>query len=191
VFDALPPPTNDRSCGACDLCCTIMAVRELPKPAFTPCRHLADPGPGCAVWGRHPASCQIFHCLWRRSAEILPPALFPADCGFLLAAEVTAAWPMLVKVCAAPERPDAWDRPAHRALFLRLAAAWNCPVVVIGEGLLGSHVFAPSGRSYARADHPEVFPNGGAGLQLEFEDYLPARLPPAEQIAQAHFSWEA
>lgn len=187
----LPIPlavTGDRRCGDCDLCCTLMAVRELEKPPFHPCAHLA-PGGGCGVWGEHPPSCRTFHCLWRASEDLLPPELFPADCGFLLAAEITPAWPMLVKVCAAADRPRAWDQPRWRAIFQALAAAWNCPVVVIGEGLTGEHVFAPSGASHSRAERPDLFPNDGAGLALGWDDYLPARRIPSEQIADARFSW--
>lgn len=165
-----------------------MAVRELDKAPWAACGHLAPAG-GCGVWGDHPPSCRSFHCLWRVSEHILPAEMFPADCGVLLAAEVTPAWPMLVKVCAEAGRPDAWDRPLHRQIFLQLAAAWNCPVVVVGQGVIGEHVFAPSGRSYSRAERPDLFPHDGAGLALGFEDYGPDRRAPAQIIADADFCW--
>jgi hypothetical protein len=182
-------PVGDRSCGACDLCCTVMAVRELDKPTWSACAHRAEAGGGCAIWGAHPVSCRTFHCLWRTSDVLLPAEMFPADCGFLLIAEVTPAWPMLVKVSAEASRPDAWDRPRYREIFLALAAAWNCPVVVVGPGVIASHVFAPSGRSYSRTERPDLFPQEGAGLALGLEDYGAARRAPAEQIAGARFSW--
>lgn len=166
-----------------------MAVRELEKPPFAPCAHLAKAGGGCAIWGEHPSVCRSFHCLWRASEDLLPPELFPPDCGFLLAAEVTPAWPMLVKICAAADRPRAWDQPAYHRIFQALAAAWNCPVVVIGEGLIGEHVFAPAGGSYGREERPDLFPDAGAGLALGWDDYLPDRRAPGEQIAAARFSW--
>ena len=180
---------SSRSCGACDLCCTVMEVRELGKDAFAPCPQLAGAGRGCRVWGEHPGACQAFACLWRGSDALLPPDLFPADCGFMLALDTAETWPTVVKVCAEAARPSAWDTPRNRALFSGVAAAWNCPVAVIGPGVRASHVFAPTGGVYARAERPEIFPNDGAGLALALDDWDPDRRPPAERIAQAGFGW--
>lgn len=186
---ALSAHITSRACGSCDLCCTVMGVRELEKQPFNACSHLAGDGRGCAMWGAHPPTCQSFHCLWRGSDELLPPELFPADCGFLLELDRSETWPTVVKVCAKPDRAEAWDTPANRALFASIAAAWNCPVVVVGEGVRASHVFAPRGGCYSRAGRPEIFPHEGRGLALPLEDYGPDRRPPAERIAEVGFSW--
>ena len=167
-----------------------MAIRELDKPAWTPCAHLASEG-GCAIWGNHPASCRSFTCLWRRSDELLPTGMFPADCGFMLAIDQTETWPTVVKVCAEAERPLTWDLPHYREIFARLAAAWNCPVVVVEDGLRGAVAFAPSGRVYDRAADPAVFPEDGRELAVPAADYGPDRRAPAERIAEAGFSWRA
>lgn len=182
-------PTT-RSCAGCELCCTIMGVEELGKAAWTACAHLGAEG-GCAIWGAHPAVCRSFTCLWRRSDDLLPPDLFPADCGFILALDQLETWPTVVKVCAQADRPDAWDTPRNREIFLRLAASWNCPVVVIEGGVRGVLAFAPSGRIFDRADHPDVFPLEGRGLTVPAEDFDPDRRPPAQRIAEAAFSWRA
>ena len=178
---------STRTCDGCTLCCTVMEVRELEKPPFAPCTHRA--AGGCGVWGEHPGSCKAFACLWRGSDILLPPDLFPADCGFMLALDPAETWPTVVKVCSEPTRPDAWDTPRNRRLFSRLAAAWNCPVAVIGEGVRASHVFAPTGAVHSRAERPEIFPHDGAGLALAPGDWGPDRRPPAQRIAEAAFSW--
>ncbi len=167
-----------------------MAIRELDKPAWTACAHLG-PERGCAIWGDHPGSCKSFTCLWRGSDEVLPPGMFPADCGFMLAIDQTEAWPTVVKVCAEAGRSRAWDEPQHREIFLRLAAAWNCPVVVIEDGMRGAVAFAPSGRVYDRFADPAVFPEDGRELAVPVSDYGPDRRAPAERIAEAGFSWRA
>ena len=177
-----------RSCSGCEMCCTTMAVRELGKPPGAACVHQSR-GRGCDVWGDHPGSCKAFACLWRGSDTLLPADLFPADCGFLLALDPAEAWPTVVKVCPEAGRPDAWDTPRNRRLFSRLAAAWNCPVAVIGEGVKASHVFAPTGGAYSRAERPELFPHDGAGLALAPHDWGPDRRPPAQRIGEASFSW--
>ena len=180
-------PTH-RTCDGCEMCCTVMAVRELEKPPWSPCRRLA-PGGGCGVWGAHPASCKSFTCLWRASDMLLPPDLFPAGCGFLLALDPAETWPTVVKICAEERRPNAWDTPRNRRIFAALAAAWNCPVAVVGDGVRASLVFAPRGGVYSRAERPELFPGDGVRLALTLDDYGPDHRPPAERIAEAGFSW--
>ncbi len=177
-----------RTCAGCQLCCHVMAVKELEKPAFNACRHLHVDG-GCGIWGEHPASCKTFTCLWRRSDLLLPPGMFPADCGFMLSLDQLETWPTVVKVCAEPARPRAWDQPSHRQVFARLAAAWNCPVVVIEEGLRGTLAFAPGGQVFSREAHPEVFPEDGRALAVPAADYGPDRRPPMQRIAEAGFDW--
>jgi len=180
-----------RSCGECEMCCTTMAVRELAKPPWTPCPQLAGGGRGCSVWGEHPTDCKTFACLWRGSDVLLPPDLFPADCGFLLALDPAETWPTVVKLCVEAWRPDAWDTPRNRRIFSRLAAAWNSPVAVIVEGTGATHVFAPAGGVYSRAERPELFPHDGGGLALDLEHWGPDRRPPAERIGEATFDWRS
>ncbi len=165
-----------------------MAIRELDKPAWTPCIHLARQG-GCGVWGTHPASCRSFTCLWRRSDALLPPEMFPTGCGFMLSLDQIETWPTVVKVCCDAARPNAWDQPAWRAIFAGLAEAWNCPVVIVEQGVRGAVAFAPSGRVFTRAEHPEVFPDEGRGLAVPGSDYGPDRRAPAVRIAEMQFAW--
>lgn len=59
-----PDPT--RSCGSCSLCCKVMSVNELEKPADRWCPH-AKPGVlhACRIYADRPHGCRVFHCLWR------------------------------------------------------------------------------------------------------------------------------
>jgi hypothetical protein len=117
--------------------------------------------------------------------------MFPAGCGFMLAVDQLETWPTVVKVCAEIGRPHAWDQPAWREIFRRLAAAWNCAVVVIEQGMRGRIAFAPSGRIYDRATDPAVFPAEGRELAIPAADYGSDRRPPAQRIADAAFRWDA
>ena len=182
-------PTT-RTCAGCELCCTVMGVKELGKAPWRPCVYLGATG-GCGVWGAHPDSCKRFTCLWRSSDDLVPAELFPPDCGFLLALDQVERWPTVVKVCPDAARPLAWDTAANRRLFARLAAAWNCPVVVLEQGAHGVLAFAPNGRVYTRERDADVFPQHGRSLAVPGEDYDEDRRAPAERIAQAAFSWRA
>jgi Fe-S-cluster containining protein len=54
-----------RSCGTCSLCCSVLRVDELKKPAGADCRHqLGDRG--CGIYPRRPEICRAYQCLWRQ-----------------------------------------------------------------------------------------------------------------------------
>ncbi len=65
-----------RACGSCNLCCTVMGVKELGKEKDVRCNLLTKSG-SCSVYGKHPPSCQEFKCLWLQG--ILPSNLFPGS----------------------------------------------------------------------------------------------------------------
>jgi hypothetical protein len=60
-----------RNCGDCQLCCKLLPVRELAKPANTRCRHQKFKV-GCAVYRKPmtvvsdgiPPSCRLWNCRW-------------------------------------------------------------------------------------------------------------------------------
>lgn len=72
-----------RSCGECSLCCTILRVEELAKPAGVDCLHQRSVGPdgrhpaggtratgaaspvgGCGIYATRPPICRGYRCLW-------------------------------------------------------------------------------------------------------------------------------
>lgn len=65
---------NKRSCGDCQLCCTLMPVNErftikgvdiptLVKPALERCKHQRFKK-GCNIYNKRPLSCRTFECGW-------------------------------------------------------------------------------------------------------------------------------
>jgi hypothetical protein len=61
------PPSEERSCGTCSVCCTVMGVKEeLNKPNYTNCKHLcSEPEGCCGIYQIRPRPCRDFQCLWR------------------------------------------------------------------------------------------------------------------------------
>src|SRR6202035_1192607 len=55
--------SGDRSCGSCGLCCKLVAVEELNKPAHQWCAHFSA-GRGCTIYTDRPGECRTFRCLW-------------------------------------------------------------------------------------------------------------------------------
>jgi hypothetical protein len=60
VFDADAP--QRRHCGDCTLCCRLLPVAEIEKPALAKCRHQCRRG--CRVYDARPVSCRAWSCQW-------------------------------------------------------------------------------------------------------------------------------
>jgi len=52
-----------RSCGSCQLCCKLVPVPQISKPAGVRCEH-ARVGKGCAIYSARPTSCRTWSCRW-------------------------------------------------------------------------------------------------------------------------------
>lgn len=57
-----------RKCGDCQLCCKLLPVQELGKPANQKCQHQKF-GVGCAIYQRCPRSCRLWSCQWLMGGE--------------------------------------------------------------------------------------------------------------------------
>ena len=51
-----------RACGDCTLCCKLVPVKELKKPAGERCVHQRVTG--CRIYARRPMSCRLWNCRW-------------------------------------------------------------------------------------------------------------------------------
>ena len=72
-----------KECGECGLCCKVMAIKELKKPAGMWCFHWQK-GIGCTIYETRPQECEDFNCIWLVSKAPLP-SLFPKRCKAVLA----------------------------------------------------------------------------------------------------------
>ena len=107
-----------RECGACTVCCSVMAVTELRKPSRRACDHV---GPtGCAVHAERPTSCRQFHCLWLRGAVAGDDALRPDALGVMFDYFVTRDTGE-THLLAFEAWPGALDGAEARALLAELA----------------------------------------------------------------------
>lgn len=90
-----------KSCGPCTLCCTVLDIPELSKPAGKACVHL---NAGCGIYPDRPTPCRTFTCGWL-ALETLGEAWRPDIAGFLIRDERDQG-----QLCidTDPARPDAW-----------------------------------------------------------------------------------
>jgi len=125
-----------RSCGTCSLCCKVLDIDELEKPAGAWCRH-AKPGKGCGIHGQHPEGCQAFACMWMRHPE-MPEDWRPDRAGFVVR-EMPAK---LLLIDVDEGRPVAWKREPYYSQIKRWAAAARGQgAVIVRVGGRGKAVF--------------------------------------------------
>lgn len=65
-----------RPCGSCSLCCKVIGIAALDKPAGQWCPHFAR-GIGCAIYSDAPSECHKFQCYW--STEVLKDDAWKPD----------------------------------------------------------------------------------------------------------------
>jgi hypothetical protein len=161
-----------RTCGACNLCCKVSAIKELQKPAGQWCPH-AKTGQGCAIHGRHPAECQTFRCGWLR-IETLGEEWKPIHSKFVI--RLDEGERRLI-VSNDPAHPEAWKKPPFYQTIKGWARDWTVVACVghrstivfpeedleVGEIYLGDVVKRGyRGGPLLRAPWVRVEPVGGA-----------------------------
>src|SRR5687768_10405525 len=60
-----------RSCGDCSMCCKVLHVPELAKPANQWCKHIALGG-GCGIYDTRFDICRGYQCLWILNEDLGP-----------------------------------------------------------------------------------------------------------------------
>ena len=119
-----------KSCGDCTLCCKVMAIEELAKPASRWCPH-CKPGRGCLIYGDRPAECRSFSCLWLVN-ELLDECWKPNRSRFVLTTSEDG-----IEVRCDPGFPDAWRKEPFRSVIRQWALSGETHdvtvVVIVGE----------------------------------------------------------
>lgn len=113
-----------RTCGECQLCCTLAPVHEIEKLPFQRCKHLCDSG--CSIYSERPKSCRVWSCAWLltdmliaerpdHSHYVVNPILdtlaAEGDNGKIIHFEAVEIW-------CDPAYPDAHRDPKLRAFLL-------------------------------------------------------------------------
>jgi hypothetical protein len=107
--------TTSRQCGSCTLCCKVLTVAALAKPAGSWCPH-CRPGQGCGVYEERPPECRSFRCLWLADPKF-PEEMRPDRSKLVFVLEPNRR---VVARCD-PGRPLAWKQPENYQLLKNMA----------------------------------------------------------------------
>jgi hypothetical protein len=131
-------------CGTCNLCCKLLDVPALSKPANQWCTH-CDIGTGCRIYEARPEACRDFECMWlesQREKQPLPGELRPDRCKMMLTFSENRR--DVFGYCD-PGAPDAWKNPS----MLKLLG------ILTGQGV---RVIFGTGRRYFAVDRDRIRP---------------------------------
>ena len=134
-IDAMVVPR--RACGTCSLCCKVLSISELAKPAGEWCTH-CRPGKGCGIHATRPFVCRGFYCEWMISKGLGPEwrpeqakfALFKSNGGRRLTAHVDPGYPSAWRRSPYYENLKAWAAQAVQKL----------PEMDLVDVMIGEHV---------------------------------------------------
>ena len=77
-----PMPLQPNTCTPCTVCCEVLKVDELDKPAGVRCEH-CDPEKGCTIYDKRFPICREYQCLWLKGAFGPRTDLRPDQCGVI------------------------------------------------------------------------------------------------------------
>lgn len=101
-----------RECGSCSLCCKVLDVPAVYKPAGQWCKHFAT-GTGCNIHQLRPKACRTFSCVWL-AENWLGDEWRPTACKFVMAYEYDGG---ALVVYPDPGALNSWRaEPFHTAL---------------------------------------------------------------------------
>lgn len=109
-------PSKEKACGECTLCCKVMAIEELAKPAGSWCPH-CQPRRGCQVYAGRPTECRNFNCLWLVN-DRLDQRWKPSRSRIVLTTSEDG-----IEVRCDPGFPDAWRKEPFRSEVQQWAIA--------------------------------------------------------------------
>lgn len=75
-------PPQVRPCGGCQVCCQVLEVAALKKPAWSTCTH--QDRFGCSIHPTRPFICRGFACNWAMGDPRLPERMRPDHAGLLI-----------------------------------------------------------------------------------------------------------
>jgi hypothetical protein len=140
-------PIRGRSCGSCQLCCTLLPVElaDGNKPANERCKHVCSKG--CGIYENRPPPCRWFNCRWLFDPDTAPmrrPDRVHYVIDPMLDTIIANNQPIeVLQVWVDPRRRDAHRDPALRAYLAKMAEKHGVPAIIRYGSTEGFVLVAP------------------------------------------------
>lgn len=100
-----------RTCQNCSLCCRLLEIPALDKPAGTWCTHCAPGKGGCTIYEQRPSVCHKFACQWLKD-ESFGEAWFPPRAKMFCYLDASVE-PHLFRVVVDRNAPRRWREKTY------------------------------------------------------------------------------
>jgi hypothetical protein len=97
-----------RTCGECSLCCQLLYVPEVDKPAGEWCRHCKPGQGGCGIYEQRPPVCRDWICQWLNGN--LPDYWYPLRSKLVLDNPPGTS---ILRIFVHPDCPDRWQEEPY------------------------------------------------------------------------------
>lgn len=112
------PVVPGRACNTCTMCCWVLDIAELAKPAGAQCPHCIG-GSGCGIYADRPRVCGEFYCGYL-ALPFVHARWFPDDCRMMIYPDAANG---RLAVHVDPACPDAWQAAPFHADLRQWAVA--------------------------------------------------------------------
>jgi hypothetical protein len=182
---------STRECGSCSLCCKVLDVPALYKPAGKWCKHFKA-GEGCEIHQLRPKPCRDFSCLWL-AEDWLGDEWKPSTAKFVMDWEYAGN---CLTIFTDHKAPNAWKLEPYHSTLKKLAFRFMAEdrivmvaeasrrilvmpeqdVVVGGRGDVFEWEFTPKGDGQFHVTFDPVT-DGGKGGPTKFDPVAPGPAP--------------
>jgi hypothetical protein len=144
---------NGRACGDCQLCCKLVPVPVIQKPAGKRCQH-AKHGKGCTIYENRPFDCRSWSCRWLADKPNTEMLNRPDRSHFVIditpdtikqkfenGEERTIG---VIQIWADPAFPEVHHGAEMRAYMAHMAEAYGYPSLVRWNSRDAVCIFPPS-----------------------------------------------
>jgi RNase P protein component len=133
-----------RACGECSLCCKLLYIKELDKPANQWCPHCRPGKGGCSIWGATHDICKTYFCGWRLTSAF-GDEWFPLKSHMVVSlTRPKENGVQVLMVTVDPLHGEAWRREPYRQQLRewarRGATAADAMVVIVRVGVQSWHI---------------------------------------------------
>lgn len=109
-----------RACGTCSLCCKLLDVPVLKKPAGKWCEHCKPGKGGCSIYLNRPQTCRTYACAWLTDPSF-GDEWFPPRAGMFADLCETPGAPAIFRVHVDRRDPVRWRKEPWHARIRAIA----------------------------------------------------------------------
>ena len=109
-----------RECGDCSLCCKLLGIYELDKPAGKWCVNARLPGGGCNIYHDRPHSCRTFACGWLVNSTF-GDHWHPKRAKMIVSMNIDDDANHLMQIWVDPSNAYGWQKEPYKSDIAKLA----------------------------------------------------------------------